>query len=1006
MDTYLPGAIALAERCGPLIHFAETHDNNRLAAKGETYARLRVMLSALLSHQGAFGIANGVEWFATEKIDVHGASSLHWDAVPNIVGLLARLNTLLAVHPAFGPNTRLRMIQTCRGECLAVLRETPERRNLLVLVNLDPVHPVSVSWDAAAFPCPQGAFDLMGADEKPLPANLSSLALAPGQACCLSPFADDAKMLESPPREPAVLAERRAALLQARCEAAAAVTVFRWPADTRRQVMVPHGNRLLLLADQPFQVSLLDSEGRTLAHESSLEKQARPAVFFLPLTLAPYSAALDGTRAEHRTLCMTVYTPAGVRHTQSTVLVLPPLSCARIRDSVRGDEVRADFALCTHAPSAYGERCDVFTPLHAVLSNGAGAMAQVRAAWASVRSQYDCLLALNLDAHVPVDKTVFWTRCRAWLRHCGFSEEINQSCLTQFTADPAGRFAEWRFNVPCGMGRWTPLAFRLSLAPSRNVARLMLSRPPSNDPDALPASESVTVILRPDIEWRSFHATTKAFLGPEHTFPAAAWPDQDGKGFGFMPAGAPATAITVSAGSYHAEPEWKYMVPHPEEAERGLDGSGDLFSPGWFDIPLTSGKSATVTAGEQAQFKDATFPEIKPAARTFMQSLSAALDLFIVKRDNLKTVIAGYPWFLDWGRDTLIALRGIIADGRLEDALSILTEFGRFEENGTLPNIIHGNTVGNRDTSDAPLWFCLALRDLMTALHQDKPVLMHPVDAKRTLKDVILSIVAYDRAGTPNGIKMDPASGLLFSPPHFTWMDTNYPAGTPREGYPVEIQALWIAALRLVAEKIDPAFGALADRAKASLEKFFRLPSGGLADSLRAKPGVPAAQAEVEDAIRPNQLLAVTLDVLPKDKDILAACEPLLVPGAMRTLVDSPVSCDMGIWRNGVLLNDPHAPYWGVYRGDEDTKRKPAYHNGTAWTWVFPLYAEALVKIHGPSAKPAAASLLASSIELLNRGCLCHLPEICDGNAPHIARGCSAQAWGMSELLRVAKLLL
>ena len=110
----------------------------------------------------------------------------------------------------------------------------------------------------------------------------------------------------------------------------------------------------------------------------------------------------------------------------------------------------------------------------------------------------------------------------------------------------------------------------------------------------------------------------------------------------------------------------------------------------------------------------------------------------------------------------------------------------------------------------------------------------------------------------------------------------------------------------------------------------------------------------------------------------------------------------MPVSRDGVTLNDPHRPYHGQYSGDEDTRRKPAYHNGTAWTWQFPLYAEALHALYGAKdARAAALSLLATAVDRLNSGCLGHMPEICDGDAPHTARGCCAQAWGVSELLRV-----
>ncbi len=627
------------------------------------------------------------------------------------------------------------------------------------------------------------------------------------------------------------------------------------------------------------------------------------------------------------------------------------MEAARVRTAVGGDEVRADHARCTDAPSAFGEPRRAFTPLTAVLSNEIGAAAQIRAAWPCVRSQYDALLALNLDPAVPVDRTVFWTRCRAWLVHAGFSYEINVDCLHAFRADPAGRFAEWTFRVPCGFGRWVPIRFTLSLASASNAARLRVARLKSGEADVLPGEEEVRVILRPDIEWRSFHRPTKAFTGPETEWPAAVRTEADG--FTFRGA-----AMRADAGRYHAGAEWTYMVPHAEEAERGLDAAGDLFSPGWFELRLSGGGSAAVTAG----FFDAEteWPAVAPGPDSLplADAVAAALPLYIVKRDTLKTVIAGYPWFLDWGRDTLIVLRGLIADGQTDDALAVLTEFGRFEKDGTLPNIIHGNTVGNYDTSDAPLWFCAVAADLIDELGA-KNVLNHAVREDRTLRDVIRSILEHYREGTPNGMKMDPESGLIYSPPHFTWMDTNYPAATPREGYPVEIQALWIAALRTAGIHLDPAYGELAERARRSLLAYFPLEGGGLADCLRAKPGVPAAEAEPEDAIRPNQLYVLSLGILdgrdPQAAAILRACGRLLVPGAIRSLADAPVRCAQPVWRDGALLNDPQNPYWGHYRGDEDTRRKPAYHNGTAWTLPFPLFAEALLRVYGKEAAPAAS---------------------------------------------------
>ena len=140
-------------------------------------------------------------------------------------------------------------------------------------------------------------------------------------------------------------------------------------------------------------------------------------------------------------------------------------------------------------------------------------------------------------------------------------------------------------------------------------------------------------------------------------------------------------------------------------------------------------------------------------------------------------------------------------------------------------------------------------------------------------------------------------------------------------------------------------------------------------------------------------------------RGILVSSETLLVPGAIRTLAPDRTAYGLPVYGPTGLLNDPHSPYWGRYEGDEDTRRKPAYHNGTAWGWPFPSYAEALYKTYGNSALEAARSLIASAAPWLESDCIGHLPEICDGDAPHTGRGCDAQAWSVSEFLRLAHIL-
>ena len=933
-EWYLPNAFARSEKYGTLVHFAETHDNDRLAKGGETYARLRVQLAALLSGQGAWGIANGVEWYCTEKIDVHGKNGLNWGAERNMIDLIARLNAILDANPSFSGNCRLEVVTRGGGNTLAVLRHADPARHVppvLVLANLDCSNGCTVDWDGGRFEFGEVVDLLTGGRTT----ASGSAWLGPGEVRCLQPV--DAAAVGAPLSQD---------LPKGRADEA-----IRWhlqfPRDVRRDVVVPEGQLVEVSASTQFRMRLVDPEtGKTVRVCRSRDCRV---VFDAP----HYHG--DGTCCRMLELHLSVYADGRAKRMASRFLVPPPSRRAKARLSLDGEAVRRHPEYRT------------------VLSNGAGAAAQMRVGWGEIRSQYDATLAANPNPSVPSDRITLWTRTRCWLQREGYSRELDRKCVTRFTADPAGRFARWDFAVPCGMGKETSFAVVLSLVEGRNVALLKVTRTESRERDV---GDQVRLVFRPDLEWRSFHATTKAYSGLEGLFPAACTAEDDG--FAFAPYEG-RFEMKVRGGAYHHEPQWCYNVGHSEEAARGQDGSGDLFSPGWISADLKVGETVELVGAladgrplpTSGVDEEATRREPKDAPG-LAGPLRRALDLYIVKRDDLKTVIAGYPWFLDWGRDTFIFMRGMIAAGMTEDALKILQAFAAFEENGTLPNIIYGKTAGNRDTTDAQLWFVRCVEELSKAVEGCRSSSV--ADECERLLPTCASIVDHYISGTPNGIHADPASGLVWSPSHFTWMDTNYPACTPRVGYPVEIQALWISALRFLG-RTD-----LAEKAKASLLRYFKV-SEGYCDCLSAPNGEPAADAVPEDTVRPNQLFLLTLGILD-DRSILRATEELLIPGGVRS------------------LNAGHSLYRGTYAGDEDTSRKPAYHNGTVWAWPFPLYAEALVAT-GACSREVALSLLAGAVENLNAGCIGHLSENADGDAPHAQKGCCAQAWSDSELLRV-----
>jgi predicted glycogen debranching enzyme len=543
-------------------------------------------------------------------------------------------------------------------------------------------------------------------------------------------------------------------------------------------------------------------------------------------------------------------------------------------------------------------------------------------------------------------------------------------------------------------------------------------------------------VVRVDLEDRNFHWETRLNPSSEshfieatrvvHKTPVDGKPAGAMEGFSFQPDPSRGLKVSVSEGHFHPAVEWCRDIPHPVESSRGMSGSGDAYSPGWFEIALNPGDSSIITVSAEAS--DISDEEVSGFIQR-RQGLSEcttdcpwelllrrAIGSFVVRRADSVTVIAGYPWFLDWGRDSLIAARGLITADRFTEVRQLLITFGRFEEGGTLPNSIHGENASNRETSDASLWYGIVAEELAEAdpLGAESVFGLSTGDRQgRTVRDVLRSIASGYLAGTPQGIRVDPDSALVWSPSHFTWMDTNHPAGTPRQGYPVEIQVLWIRLLRLLDRLECPpaqsfeAWGVLARRAEISFHRLFWIEElGWFADCLHAHQDHPAARAVRDNALRSNALLAIALDLVdgPKARrTVQAAQRYLVVPGALRSLAPLPVHPPLPVWHHGRLLNHPDEPYWGSYEGDEDTRRKPAYHNGTAWVWTFPSFCEAVVKAYGqsPASIEAARAYLTSVEAHLLQGCVGQLPEILDGDAPHLPRGCDAQAWSVTEVLRV-----
>ncbi|MEJ2660200.1 MAG: glycogen debranching enzyme N-terminal domain-containing protein, partial [Desulfobacteraceae bacterium] len=274
-------------------------------------------------------------------------------------------------------------------------------------------------------------------------------------------------------------------------------------------------------------------------------------------------------------------------------------------------------------------------PLLALTADGRGAVSRVRGDWRQLDSRYDALLAANLNPDFPEDRRVLLTRCRGWIVYQGYSHEINLDGLQRFAFDYRAGGC-WDYEIPTGQGEHIRLRTTIAMAEHpANLTALKFQRLGSRPgEDELDDAVAVTLIIRPDIEDRNFHHTSKAYTIPEHNWQAAVTPTADG--FDFRPAGGYRLTARVDQGRFTPEPEWYYMVFRAQEAERGLDPHSDLFSPGYFSCPLLGGRTATLSArvavdDSQEAPKKIQIPTFDPDRHDGLplpQALSAALEQY------------------------------------------------------------------------------------------------------------------------------------------------------------------------------------------------------------------------------------------------------------------------------------------------------------------------------------------------------------------------------------------
>jgi len=558
--------------------------------------------------------------------------------------------------------------------------------------------------------------------------------------------------------------------------------------------------------------------------------------------------------------------------------------------------------------------------------------------------------------------------------------------VESFSADPWPR---WHFRLADGCAVEQQIFIPAGTAAVALSWRVVEPGPPAR------------LRLRPFLSGRDYHTLHRENAAFQHA------PEVDGERLVWRPyPGVPAT-LSLANATYAPDPTWYRNFLYKEEQARGLDCTEDLASPGTLTWDLSAGEAIWILAADSA----GAFP-VDPAAhavstiaawraaerarRVHPTRLHRAAAAYVVQRRDGRTIIAGYPWFTDWGRDTFIALRGLcLAGERLTDARRILVAWADTVSEGMLPNRFPDQGEAPEFNSvDASLWYIVAVYEFLAAAGAAGLAL--PAAEARALRAAVDAILTGYTAGTRYGIRAD-ADGLLRAGEagvQLTWMDAKVGdwVVTPRIGKPVEVQALWLNALWIGGQTSERWADLLARGRAAFAERFWNAARRCLFDVVDCDH----VAGTTDPSLRPNQVLAVgglPLALLDGERAwqvVDAAEQHLWTPLGLRSLAP------------GETGYTPH------YRGDARA-RDGGYHQGTAWPWLLGPFVEAWVRVRDgtPAAKRAARHrFLAPLLAHLDQAGIGHISEIADGDPPHTPRGCPFQAWSVGEALRLDRVVL
>jgi len=627
-----------------------------------------------------------------------------------------------------------------------------------------------------------------------------------------------------------------------------------------------------------------------------------------------------------------------------------------------------------------------------LVTNGLGGFASGTVAQANTR-RYHGLLVAALEP--PMCRVLTLSKLGVTLEYRGRRHELDSNEFADGTLAPRGFELLCYFGLEHGLPLWryaledALLEQRIWMLEGRNTTCIEFA--------IARAAEHVQLELLPLCTYRDYHAHTRGGWSPE----VAGEPDAC-RILAF--AGAAPYRLSLAGGQFTYDPDWYWRFHHRLEAERGLDSDEDLFRPGRFRLALEPGAKAVFIVSADAHPNTAlgksrrtelrrrrTLLVREPELPRWIHRLQLAADAFLVQRasesgDPTRTIIAGYPWFGDWGRDTMIALPGLtLATGRASVAAEILRTFARYIDRGMLPNRFPDRgEPAEYNSVDAALWYFHALTCYLDETND--------VGLLRELLPALKEIIDWYEKGTRFGIGVDSIDGLLFAGVagvQLTWMDAKVDGLviTPRIGKPVEINALWHFALIRMAHwsgvvgdrQAAQRYGQAADAvARVFTDRFWCAERGYLLDVIDTPEG------GVDASLRPNQIFAVSLGTnllsAAQARAVVESCaHELLTPVGLRSLAPGD------------------ARYAARYEGNPQARDR-AYHQGTVWSWLLGPFALAHYRAFGNA--EGALELLGGIAAHLDETCLGTVSEIFDGSPPHHPRGCVAQAWSVGELLR------